>query len=145
MFSSQISPIISEAASAIAALDALEDHLHVVHTLCHGEALTTGIQQDDMLWELWSMLGGNQERRRDLAYRMDVLRDVQRYRGVALGYVAATLKTLTWMDAQLAELREALAMSRSPDFPVMAQLAGLERMINRLQQRTDNNRLMISD
>ncbi|PIL26908.1 hypothetical protein GSI_10046 [Ganoderma sinense ZZ0214-1] len=135
-FSSQITTVILDATEATSSLDILENRLLHIHELCVQEALTTTIALEDLLWELWTMLGGNQSKLRDLQRRTTVLKEVEQYRAVAVAYVAATTQTVLTVDAQLSDLRDRLMTSAidPQDIPVEVHLASVERSLLRLQQ-----------
>ncbi len=126
-----------EAADTMSALDMLETRLFTIHELCVHEAFLNAVALDDLLWELWSVLGGNQDRKRDLRHRAAVLKEVEHYRSTALAYVAATAQAVTGIEAQLSELRDRLVERAvdSQELPVEVQLASLERIVSRLQEK----------
>lgn len=135
-FSSQISRLLLSATVAATSLDRLEEHLSIAHELCIQEAIATAFAKDDLLWRLWSVLGGNRSQRRDLENRASVLKEVQRYRAVAVAYVAAAMHTLTAVDAELTELRERLIASEVSvqELPVEVHVASIQGGLYRLQK-----------
>nr|VWP01846.1 Adenylyl cyclase [Ganoderma boninense] len=135
-FSSQITSIMLDATAVMSNLDMLEMRLLTIHDLCIQESLTTAIELDDMLWELWTILGGNHSKLRDLRHRMTVLKEIQQYRAVAVAYVAATTQTVLLVDAQLSELRDRLvdATVDAEDIPVEVHLASIERSLLRVRE-----------
>ncbi|KAI1783094.1 hypothetical protein LXA43DRAFT_904310 [Ganoderma leucocontextum] len=142
-FSSQITSVMLDATTAMANLDMLEIRLLTIHDLCVQESLTTAITLDDLLWELWTLIGGNHSKLRDLRHRMAVLREIQQYRAVAVAYVAATTQTVLLVDAQLSELRDRLteAVVDPEEIPVEVHLASIERSLLRLQEGASNMQL----
>ena len=139
-FSSQITSVMLDATAAMANLDVLEMRLLTIHDLCIQESLTTTIALDDLLWELWTILGGNHSKLRDLRQRMAVLKEIQQYRAVAVAYVAATTQTVFLVDAQLSELRDRLleAVLDADEIPVEVHLASIECSLLRLQEERSN-------
>ncbi|KAI1785303.1 hypothetical protein LXA43DRAFT_976295 [Ganoderma leucocontextum] len=134
-FATSISSIIVDATMVSASLDCLEEQLSTVHALCVQEAWDTAVVEDELLWQLWTLLGGNRRQLRDLANRATVLQDVQQYRALASAYVAATVQALTVVDADLMELREQLS-TQAVDFhhiPVEVQIRSLEQSLYRLK------------
>lgn len=136
-FSSQITRVIVQATNTMAALDELEARLHAIHGLCVHEELATTVALEDLLWELWTVLGGNKSQVRDLRQRERVLREVERYRAVAMGYVSATTQTLQAVEGALSELRDRLSNygTGSQLIPLEAHIAGIEHSIARLRNR----------
>nr|VWO96416.1 Calcium-dependent protein kinase [Ganoderma boninense] len=135
-FSSQVTAVILDATAATSSLDNLENGLFLIHELCVQETLTTVLSLDELLWELWTILGGNRSKLRDLHQRTGVLKEVQQYRAVAVVYVAAATQTILAVDAQLSDLRDRLIASAldTLDIPVDVHLASIERSLLRLQQ-----------
>ncbi|RPD53698.1 hypothetical protein L226DRAFT_456359 [Lentinus tigrinus ALCF2SS1-7] len=131
--SSQLTRVIVEATTTMVALDRLEDRLFEIRSLCVPEALLTEVELHDLLWTIWSILGSNKEKIRDLRHREAVLREVAQYRAVALAYVSAAAQTLQGLEAELSELRDRLTgVAAGPhDMPVEVHLASIERSIRR--------------
>ncbi|KAI1786035.1 hypothetical protein LXA43DRAFT_898709 [Ganoderma leucocontextum] len=136
-FSTQITRVMVEATTTMSSLDLLEDRLSVIYQLYIHESFETTLALDSLLWDLWTILGGNQEKLRDLQTRAVVLKDVERYRAVAVAYVAATSQTLLAVDTELSELRDRLTgyVVDSQDIPVEVHLASIERSISRLHEK----------
>lgn len=137
-FTSQITGVIVEAMDTLASLDRLEDHLYSVHSLWVPEAVATDVELRDLLWEIWTILGGNQERLRDLRQRTTVLREVEQYRTVALAYVTGAAQTLGGLEAELFELKNTLnrIIIEDHDIPLEVHLASIERSIHRMESVT---------
>ena len=133
-FSSSISAIIVDASTASSSLDALAEHLSTVYALSLQESLDTAFALEDLLWELWTVLGGNKDKLRDLSTRATLLRSVQEYRATASAYIAATIQTLSSLNADLTELRERVGASYegSDPTPLEVQIASIERSIRRM-------------
>nr|VWP01904.1 Histone deacetylase (EC [Ganoderma boninense] len=135
-FSTSISAIVVEATSVWADLDLLEERLVTIHGFCVQEALDTAFAQDELLWQLWTLLGGNRRQMRDLANRASVLQSVQQYRALASAYIAATVQALSVVDADLTELRgELIAQASAPDsIPVEVHIRSLERSLEQVRE-----------
>lgn len=137
-FSSQITHVLVHAAATSVSLDRLEDRLLAIYALCMEEAIVTALAHDDLLWTLWTLLGGNREQLRDLTRRISVLRSVRTYRDTAMAYVAATTHSLHSVEADLAQLRERLGAGRDSgemEIPLEAQIGSIQRGIQRIQQQ----------
>ena len=134
-FSSQLTQVIVEATSTTIALDRLEDRLLDIHSLCVTERLLTEVELQDLLWTIWTILGGNKDKLRDLRRRGAVLREVEQYRAVALAYVSAAAQILQGLEAELSEMRDRLSgIASSPhDIPVEVHLASIERSVRRFE------------
>ncbi|KAI9057525.1 hypothetical protein FKP32DRAFT_1583591 [Trametes sanguinea] len=134
-FAAQVARVLVVATEAAVHLEHLEEALSIIHELCAREALLQDVTRDELLWSLWTLLGGNRSRLRDLKYRASTLQEVRRFRSMAVAYVAATTQALRAADAELTELRDRLsdASVAVDDIPVEVQLASLERTLIRLR------------
>ena len=135
-FSAAVSAIIVEATTVSANLDLLEERLSTIHGLSVQEALDTALAKDELLWQLWTVLGGNRRQLRDLANRASILQSVQQYRALASAYIAATVQALTVVDADLTQLHEQLSTQAIgyDTIPVEVQVRSLEGSLHRLQE-----------
>ncbi|CDO75081.1 hypothetical protein BN946_scf185010.g6 [Trametes cinnabarina] len=131
---SQVTRILLTATKAAGCLDGLEESLALIHELCAREALLQHVAVDELLWSLWTLLGGNRGKLRELKYRAEVLMEVRRYRSMAVAYVAATSQALQVADAELSELRDRLSdgSNSGADIPIEVHLASVERIVGRL-------------
>ncbi|EIW54256.1 uncharacterized protein TRAVEDRAFT_132785 [Trametes versicolor FP-101664 SS1] len=131
----QVGRVLVAASTSALDLDRLEETLTIIHELCAREAILQHIVADDLLWNLWTLVGLNRAKLRDLKRRGLVLKEVKRFRNLAVGYVAATTQALQVADAELLELRDRLADASvgMEDIPVEVQLASIERMLWRLK------------
>ncbi|OSD03006.1 hypothetical protein PYCCODRAFT_1467314 [Trametes coccinea BRFM310] len=132
---SQIARVLVAATEAAARLQQLEETLSLVHELCARESLLQHVALDEVLSSIWTLLGGNRNRLRDLKYRAVSLQEVQRFRTMAVAYVAATTQALRAADAELAELRDRLmdASTTTEDIPIEVHLASIERTLARVK------------
>ena len=130
--------IVVEATSVWADLDLLEERLLAIHALCVREALDTAFAKDELLWQLWTFLGGNRRQLQELANRASVLQSVQQYRALASAYIAATVQALSVVDADLTELREELGAQASAhnSIPVEVHIRSLERRLQRVRENS---------
>lgn len=135
-FTSSISAIIVEASATTSNLDRLEECLAMAHALCLREQFETTLALDDLLWELWTKLGGHRSKVRDLKNRASVLKNIQKYRSIAIAYVAGTMQTLSAIDVELSELRDRLSAPalEANHIPLEVQLASIESSVRRLKE-----------
>lgn len=135
IFAAEITRVLVDTTATSVTLDRLEERLQSMHALCTQEAITTALALEDLLWQLWTQLGGNRKQRRDLENRALVLRSVQHYRSLAMAFVGATAQTLTVVDAELAELRERLSTSAllSEAAPIEVQITSIQLSVMRLK------------
>ena len=135
-FADAISAILLDATATSASLDRLHERLTTVHTLCLQETFENALALDDLLWQLWTILGGNRLKIRDLKRRESVLKQVEQYRSIAAAYVAGAMRTMTAIDAELSMLRERLVSSalEANPLPIEVQLASIDRILHRLME-----------
>ena len=136
-FSDTIASIIVEASSTASSLDILSEHLSTIHALCIQESFNTVLAMDDLFWQLWTLLGGNRHKVRDLENRARVLRNIQEYRVAATTYVAATMQILSAVDADLEALREQVSCaSQDSAVPLVVQMASIQRSMERIRDKS---------
>ncbi|KAI0324608.1 hypothetical protein GY45DRAFT_1262527 [Cubamyces sp. BRFM 1775] len=130
----QVSRVLVAATQASSNLDSLEETLAIIHELCAREASLQGVAADELLWNLWTLLGGNRRELRQLKYRAEALQEIRRFRSVAIAYVGATSQALYAADAELSELRDRLidASVGKEDIPIDVHLASIDRTLVRL-------------
>ncbi len=136
VLSTQISRVMFEAAHVNARLDALEEKLSLIRSLSEHEMTVTTTALGEVLSELWTFVGGNRARLSVIGRQVDILRNVDWYRGLSVAHVVATTETLVTVEAQLSELRDKLA---TPDLagnviPIEVHIASIERTARRLQE-----------
>ncbi|OJT14957.1 hypothetical protein TRAPUB_8487 [Trametes pubescens] len=135
VLSSEVARVILETTYFTGRMDALEERLATIHALCERENFVTAAAWDSLLSELWSMLGGNCDKKSSLNQQLFVLENVGRYRSLAVAHVAATSEALAMIEADLSELREKLAApGLVDDIPIEVHLASIERSARRLKE-----------
>lgn len=139
-FSTAIASILVDATAASSSLTLLEEHLTTAHLLCLQEAVDNTVALDELLWELWTRLGGNRQKVRDLKNREVVLKKVEHYRSVAVAYVAHATHTLMAVDVELSELRDRLSSSvlKVEVVPIEVQLASIQASVYRMKEVSGN-------
>ncbi|KAI0762927.1 hypothetical protein C8Q74DRAFT_1371896 [Fomes fomentarius] len=137
-FTAAISTIILDATTTSSSLDRLEERLATAHALTVQEAFDNALALDDLLWELWTRLGGNRHKLRDLRNRETTLKQVQQCRNVAVAYVATAMHTLTVLEVEVSELRDRLSTSAMEAIavPFEVQLASIEASVYRMKEES---------
>ncbi len=132
---SAISTIILDAAATSSSLDRLEEHLTTAHMLCLQEAFANALALDDVLWELWTRLGGNRHRVRELKNREMTLKMVEQSRSVAVAYVATAMHTLMTLEIEVSDLHDQLSASAMQvvTVPFEVQLASIEASVYQMK------------
>ncbi|KAL7279308.1 hypothetical protein ACG7TL_007149 [Trametes sanguinea] len=128
--------LILELSVSEANLERLDMHLATLHELCTRENLTLSEARDDLLSELWTLLGGNRRRLRGMESNLDLLRELGEYRKRAAAHVAAAKQTLLAMSEDMEDLRERVA---APDvvgdrIPVEVHMKSIQSGLERLKE-----------
>ncbi|KAI9066312.1 hypothetical protein FKP32DRAFT_1674052 [Trametes sanguinea] len=128
--------LILELAISEANLERLDTHLVTLHELCTRENLTLSEARDDLLSELWTLLGGNRRRLRGMESNLELLRELGEYRKRAAAHVAAAKQTLLAMSEDMEDLRERVA---APDIvgdriPVEVHMKSIQSGLERLRE-----------
>lgn len=106
-----LASLIDSFQAALIALETLQAHLDSIHSLISRENLSLEDARDELLAQLWTVLGGNRKQLRSYESHLMLLRDVGKYRERALAYVVGTLHTLEGMSEDLEVVREEVAAS----------------------------------
>ncbi|KAI8980016.1 hypothetical protein BD414DRAFT_493319 [Trametes punicea] len=117
-------------------LERLDTHLVTLHELCTRENLTLSADRDELLSELWTILGGNRRRLRGMESNLELLRYLGEYRKRAAAHVAAAKQTLQAMSEDMEDLRERVA---APDIvgdriPVEVHMKSIQSGLERLKE-----------
>ncbi|RXW16325.1 hypothetical protein EST38_g9519 [Candolleomyces aberdarensis] len=102
--------VIDLAMEAIYAnLDRLEEKLSTLRDIVAQENKMVGEAKEELLANLWTMLGGNRKDLRNLNRNLNLLHDLTLYRKRALAHVVATLHALQSVSQDVEDMREGLA------------------------------------
>ena len=131
-----MSRLREEADISMGHLMRLEEHLMVLHEVTHRDDKELTAAQEDVLAELWTLLGGNKRKLKKMNLNLDLLKNVDKYRRKALGHVAATLETIHTLDADMEELRTRVA---APDIvgdkiPIEVHIKSIKMGVDRLKE-----------
>jgi len=102
----EISRLVTEAQALLAILNNLEDRLELIHSLVIRDGAHANAKRQEILSELWTMLGGNKQRLSQVGSEMDLLKHVNIYRQKALAHVTDTLVRLEEIGSGIEDLRE---------------------------------------
>ena len=132
----QMSVVTAEAAKTMTTLGILEEHLSRIQSLCVEESQSTGTAHTKILSELWTKLGGNQDKLLGLERRISVLQNVDGYRRLAIAHVAATMQTLMAVEEELSQLVQRLNTPgiAGNDIPIEVHVASIHLGVQRLKE-----------
>ena len=134
ILSTDMERLIIEAEANIVTLDALEECLFTLHGIILQEDLALSYKKNDLLTELWTKLGFNQNELWKFNKSLTLLKNLETYRLQVLAQVVAALQTLQAMNADMEDLHErvvrpALAGTKIPvDVHIKSIKLGLERL-----------------
>ena len=114
----------------------LEEHLIVLHEETHRDDKALKAAKDDVLAELWSLLGGNKKKLRKMDLNLGLLKNVEKYRKKALAHVVSTLQALHTLDADMEELRTRVAAPElvGDRIPVEVHIKSIKAGLDRLKE-----------
>ncbi|KAK8162204.1 hypothetical protein BKA80DRAFT_272148 [Phyllosticta citrichinensis] len=120
---SQIATLIGQAQALLSLLDDLDANLDRIHDVTARDELTARATRDELLRDIWTLLGGRRADRARNAHQLRLLDDVSRYRRSARAHVAAVILKLQAIGSELESLRERVA---APETAAGAAAAGVD-------------------
>jgi len=106
----------------------------------HAKAL-----KEEILQELWTMVGGNRGKLNKMDRQLDLLKQVGVYRKNAYAHVSGTIIRLQAMGAGLEDLRERVAspaLLRGVEIPLSVHMENIQKGVERLEEGRQNARKM---
>ncbi|KKY27227.1 hypothetical protein UCRPC4_g01210 [Phaeomoniella chlamydospora] len=140
----QINHLISEAQALLLVLTNLEDRLEVIHSISMRDNVQAQGSKDEILSQLWTMLGGNRVALGKYNSQLQLLRRVGEYRKTAWAHISGTILRLQAMGAELEELRERVGSAEllkdRKEIPLAVHIENIELGVERLEQGRGNAR-----
>jgi hypothetical protein len=126
-----------EAEVSISDLNTLEEHLKSIHEVVSREDSSVNAAKDELLAQLWTILGGNRRELKGMNTHLALLRGVGGYRDRARAHVVAALQTLETMAEEMEELRERVAAPElvGDAIPVEVHMRSIRGGLERLKDR----------
>lgn len=140
VLSAQMERVVLEAEVSLANLDRLEQRLITLHELVQRENYHISAERSELLAELWTIVGGNKRKVRNMDGHLFLLRNIGQYRTRALAHVAAAMQTLLSMSEDMEDLRERVAAPELVGDSIPAEVhmksikAGLDRLTEKRYQ-----------
>ena len=136
--SQEIERLITEAQALLGVLQNLEDRLEVIHGITYRDNMHAQVSKDEILSQLWTLLGGNRAALGEYDKELSLLRQVSEYRKIAWAHVSGTILKLQAMGTELEELRErvgsAKLLRQHADIPLAVHLESIRLGVERLEQ-----------
>lgn len=140
----QLHTLISEAQAILMILNNLEDRLDVINGIVTKDNNNVHANRDQILGQLWTLVGGNRGKLSKMASQLDLLQKVTSYRHTAYAHVSLTIVKLQEIAAGLEDLRERVGapgnMRDRLDVPLDVHLENIMRGIQRLEESRDREK-----
>jgi hypothetical protein len=133
----EILKLITEAQALLMILNNLEDRLDIIHGIVTRDDVHAQKSKEEILAQLWTMLGGNRGKLNKMDRQLDLLRQVGVYRKTAYAHVSGTLLRLQEMGVGLEDLRERIAapelLRDRAEIPLSVHLESIQKGVERLE------------
>lgn len=138
--SQAMSNLLVELSARLADLDRMEELLDFLHEIVAREDKTITTEKDELLAQLWTILGGNRNELRDQNDHLQLLKALGAYRKEARAQVVGAMHTLQSMEAEMEDLRDRvstpnLAAVAGLDIPVRVHIDSIRDSLVRLKDR----------
>ena len=134
----EVNRLVEEAQMLLLLLQNLEDRLDVIHGITVRDDLHARGNKDEVLSQLWTMLGGNRAKVGKYNSQLKLLVQVNAYRQNAIAHVSGTLVKLQGMGAELEELRERVGgvelLGTKGPVPLRLHIENIEMGVERLEK-----------
>ncbi|KFY22136.1 hypothetical protein V493_06823 [Pseudogymnoascus sp. VKM F-4281 (FW-2241)] len=134
----EILKLIDEAQALLMVLNSLEDRLEVIHGIVTRDGHHAIAQREELLSELWTMVGGNKGKLSKTKRQLNLLTQVGVYRKSAFGHVSATILKLQQIGSGLEDLRERVGspelLRDRIDVPLSVHIENIQRGVERLEE-----------
>jgi len=126
-----------EAEVSILDLNTLEEHLNSILDVISREDSSINAAKDELLAQLWTILGGNRKELKGMDKHLALLKGVGGYRDRARAHVVAALQTLETMAEEMEELRERVAAPElvGNAIPIEVHMKSIRSGLERLKDR----------
>ncbi|KAL5314944.1 hypothetical protein ACEPPN_017594 [Leptodophora sp. 'Broadleaf-Isolate-01'] len=140
----EINKLIIEAQAILLVLTNLEDRLDVIHGIATRDDMHTKALKEEILAELWTMVGGNRGKLNKMDRKLGLLQQVGIYRKTAYAHVSGTIIRLQAMGAGLEDLRERVGspelLRDRLDIPLSVHIENINKGVERLEESRLNAR-----
>ena len=136
--------LISEAQALLGVLTNLDDKLDVIHGITTRDGHHTNAMKDEVLSQLWSMVGGNQKKLKNMNRQLSLLQQVGIYRKNAMAHVTGAILKLQEIGAGLEDLRERVGapelLRDRTEIPLSVHIENIQLGVARLEEGRLNSR-----
>ncbi|SPO02237.1 uncharacterized protein DNG_04910 [Cephalotrichum gorgonifer] len=107
--SDRISALILEATAILRHLSRAESHLSIIYDISARSTQSIRSRRDQILYTLWTLVGGNSAALSSLNGQLSLLRHVDAQRSAAVAQLSALIVDLERIEASLSDLRDRVA------------------------------------
>lgn len=140
----EIHKLIEEAQALLIVLNNLEDRLDVIHGIATRDDMHAKAVKEEILSELWTMVGGNRGKLNNMDKQLGLLRQVGLYRKSAFAHVSGTIIRLQAMSSGLEDLRERVGspelLRDRLDIPLAVHIENIQKGVERLEDSRQSSR-----
>ena len=134
----EINKLIDEAQALLMVLANLEDRLDIIHGIVTRDKMYARAKKEEILSELWTMVGGNRGKLGKMNKQLNLLQQVGVYRKSAYAHVSGTILKLQAIGAGLEDLRERVGspelLRDRVDIPLSVHIENIQRGVERLEE-----------
>lgn len=143
----QILHLIQEAQALLNILDNLDGRLDVIANIATRDDVKLEGSRDELLANLWTILGGNRSSVTKLNQQLQLLKEVGAYRRIAWAHVTGTIVKLQAIRDNLEDLRERVAVPEivGTKVPLEIHIENINLGIERLEAQRDHSRQVEAD
>jgi hypothetical protein len=140
----EINKLIEEAQALLMVLNNLEDRLDIIHGIVTRDRIDAKSKRDEILAELWTMVGGNRGKLSKMNKQLNLLQEIGKYRKTAYAHVSGTIMKLQAIGAGLEDLRERVGspavLRDHVEIPLSVHIENIQRGVERLDEVRQNAR-----
>lgn len=134
----EIDRLITEAQALLTVLKDLDDRLGVVHSIVVRESSQVIIYKEEILSQLWTILGGKSRQQGDIERQLELF---GQYRAKAYAHVSGTMLRLQEIRAGLEDLLGRVRAPESSAIPLSVHIESIQSGLDRLEAvRSDVSR-----
>ncbi|MCJ1281013.1 hypothetical protein MMC26_000331 [Xylographa opegraphella] len=122
----------------------LEDQLDNIYGISVRDNNKAQYSRDQILSQLWTMLGGNRSKLNKFDTELKLLEKVNTYRQSASGYVSGTLLKLQAIRSELEVMRETVGSGQVENVPLSVHIDTVQRGLERLQLGKDQTNKVLA-
>lgn len=134
----ELHKLISEAQALLGVLTNLDDRLDVIHGISTRDGMHANAMKEEVLSQLWSMVGGNRSKIKNMDRQLALLGQVGVYRKNAMAHVSGTIIKLQAMSSGLEDLRERVGapelLRDRGDIPLSVHIENIQLGVERLEE-----------